>query len=123
MRSFAILTSHPPVDASVCISESVKRIEINTFIFQGAPQSLDEHMINPLVFAIYGYFNTSASMPIHDRNERQKSMAHRYVCHISMPNPISPGHRKVPATSTDGFVRPITSIFVRRQGRQIGFSL
>src|SRR5690554_8033653 len=53
MRSSVVVVVHPDTDLLFSLPKVAKRIEVNAFVLERAPQPLDEHVIHPLTFTIH----------------------------------------------------------------------
>ena len=57
VRSFSIVIVHPRADAGLAVVYRVERIEVDALLLERAPQSLDEHVVQPAALAIHGDLN------------------------------------------------------------------
>ena len=57
MGSLPIVMSHPIPNKNLGLSAIFKIIEVNTFVFQRTPESLNKHVIHPTPLAIHGDFD------------------------------------------------------------------
>ena len=56
-RALRVIVCHPFSDPGACLRSGLKRIEIDTFIFQRPPKPLNHPVINPAAFPVHGYLH------------------------------------------------------------------
>ena len=64
MGAFAVVELDPLSDASLCLCPGFPGMQVNTFILQGSPQSLNEDVVKEPALAIHRDAHAQSAQPV-----------------------------------------------------------